>query len=126
MKLTTKVGLLFIFLILGYSSRATHIVGGVMNYRYLGNDNFEISLAVYRDCKRGIPPLDPEALIWVWNHDIPDTILTDFFPIPFDSTLDATIKDPCALIQPDECVNWTNYKGVINLPPDNTGYTVYY
>ncbi|MCB0507822.1 MAG: gliding motility-associated C-terminal domain-containing protein [Bacteroidetes bacterium] len=108
--------------------QASHIVGGVMNYKYLGNDNFEINLYVYRDCKRANPgaTLDPEARIWVYDNDIDSLYNIYLFPIPFDSFLDASIKDPCALIQPDECVDWTRYQNIINLPPNGSGYEIYY
>lgn len=116
--------LLLLLLMIGYSvSRATHIVGGVMNYRYLGNDKYEISLSVYRDCINGIPPLDDPAIIRIWDG-VSETY--SFPRKPFDSILDPGLPDACARIETPVCVNWTKYKDTLVLPPNDLGYTIYY
>ena len=111
-------------IIASYSSvKATHIVGGVMNYRYLGNDKFEISLYVYRDCIHGIPPLDNPASIRIWDG------VSEYYSyvnVPFDDTLPPMTPDPCAQITTPVCVNWTRYKDTLILPPNDLGYTIYY
>ena len=105
-------------------SNATHIVGGVMNYRYLGNDKYEISLFVYRDCVNGIPPLDDPARIKIWDG-VSETVFG--FSKPFDDTLPLIQPDPCARIDSGAvCVNWTNYKDTLILPPNDLGYIIYY
>lgn len=38
-----------------YAARATHIVGGEMNYTCLGNNQYEITLTIFRDCFYGNP-----------------------------------------------------------------------
>lgn len=105
------------------SSKATHIVGGVMNYKYLGNDRYEITLYVYRDCIYGIPPLDNPAILRIW-----DGVSESYrFPnIPFDSILDPGLPDDCARIETPVCVNWTRYLDTLVLPPNDFGYTIYY
>ncbi|MCB0687033.1 MAG: hypothetical protein KDC53_10920, partial [Saprospiraceae bacterium] len=40
------------------SGFATHIVGGDLTYRCLGNDKYEITLMFYRDCLGGNPEAD--------------------------------------------------------------------
>jgi gliding motility-associated-like protein len=102
---------------------ATHIVGGVMNYRYLGNDRYEISLFVYRDCVNGIPPLDNPARIRVWDG-VSETSFG--FSKPFDDTLPLIEPDPCSRIDVPVCVNWTKYLDTLILPPNDLGYTIYY
>ncbi|HUM52476.1 MAG TPA: hypothetical protein PK431_11705, partial [Chitinophagales bacterium] len=107
------------------SANASHIVGGVMNYKYLGNNNFEITLFVYRDDIRANPgaTLDDPAIIRVYNG----TAETQFnFTLPFDSFLNSPLVDPCATIAITERIDWTKYRGIINLPPNNNGYTIYY
>lgn len=119
------IKLLFLFfLVLNFSSaNATHIVGGVMNYKYLGNDKYEISLSVYRDCINGIPPLDDPAIIRIW-----DGVSESYrFPSkPFDSILDPGLPDDCASIETPVCVNWTRYIDTLILPPNDLGYIIYY
>ncbi len=110
-------------LCLPVTSYATHLVGGVMNYRYLGEDQYEIDLYVYRDCKRALADFDSYAIIRIWDGSMENYY---FFELPRVDTLDATLTDPCATIQPDECVDWTKYTGVISLPAIDGDYTVYY
>ncbi|MBP6532521.1 MAG: T9SS type A sorting domain-containing protein [Bacteroidia bacterium] len=57
-------------------SYSTHLIGGEMTYRYLGNDTFEIKLTVYRDCANGIPPFDDPASIGIFdsNNSILDAL----------------------------------------------------
>ncbi|MBK9328371.1 MAG: gliding motility-associated C-terminal domain-containing protein [Sphingobacteriales bacterium] len=102
---------------------ATHIVGGVMNYRYVGNDRYEISLYVYRDCIYGIPPLDDPAYIRVWDG-VSESVYG--FSKPFDDTLPPLQPDPCSRIETPVCVNWTRYLDTLVLPPNDLGYTIYY
>lgn len=55
---------LFIFLFLVSSKMfATHIVGGVVYYKKLSGNTYEIKLIVYRDCFYGVPPFDNPASI---------------------------------------------------------------
>ncbi|MFM8949601.1 MAG: hypothetical protein ACKOKB_02355, partial [Bacteroidota bacterium] len=49
------------------AGQATHIVGGELYYRYLGNNQYEIQLTVYRDCFYGVPPFDEPAYVGVWD-----------------------------------------------------------
>ena len=42
-------------------ANATHIVGGELYYQCLGNDQYRITLNVYRDCYNGVPPFDDPA-----------------------------------------------------------------
>ncbi len=57
----------FLLLLNSFSVSATHIVGGEMNYRHLGGNNYEIRLTVYRDCFNGVPPFDNPASIGIYN-----------------------------------------------------------
>jgi len=116
--------LLLILTAMSFSTvKATHIVGGVMNYKYLGNDLYEISLYVYRDCINGIPPLDDPAIIRIWDGVSESYSYRDK---PFDDTLPPLPPDACARITTPVCVNWTRYKDTLVLPPNDLGYTIYY
>lgn len=39
-----------LFISLNFSLNAAHIIGGEMTYRCLGNDDYEITMTLYRDC----------------------------------------------------------------------------
>jgi hypothetical protein len=70
MKQINKQLLIFIISLLSiYYAHATHIIGGEINYRCLGNNKYQISLTVYRDCFYGVPPFDPFASIGIFSKD---------------------------------------------------------
>src|ERR1044072_6898033 len=58
-RLRFKIGLLFL---LAWSviqpAKASHIVGGEVSYKCLGNNNYEITVSIYEDCVTG----DPKAI----------------------------------------------------------------
>ncbi len=142
MKLKTNQFLLkrFIFctvlgfiLFQGLELKATHIVGGELNYRCLGNNNYEISLTVFRDCYNGNPAayFDDPASIGIF--DINDNLLTTLgqngqllIDLVHDDTLDPTLFDSCLVIPPNVCVHTTTYVETINLPPIAGGYQLAY
>ncbi|MCC7244475.1 MAG: hypothetical protein IT269_02255, partial [Saprospiraceae bacterium] len=108
---------------------ATHIVGGEITYRCLGNSNYEVKLHIYRDCYTGDPWFDNPAIIGVydaqWN-------LVKKLSLPWSSatngndTLPIVLSDPCLQIPPNVCVHRTTYTQVVNLPFKTGGYTLVY
>ena len=57
--------LAFLSLLFCQRLQATHIVGGEITYNCLGNDQYEITLSVYRDCYNGQPYFDQPAIIGI-------------------------------------------------------------
>jgi gliding motility-associated-like protein len=120
--------LLFIIIFLGLLipiTKATHIVGGELNYLYLGNDEYQIRLTVYRDCWNGVPPFDDPAALGVFdtNNVLLQTIYMDFV---FLDTLPLTINSPCVLPPINVCYEVTTYIDTITLPPIPGGYQLAY
>jgi len=130
---------LFIFILLFIFPKiswATHIVGGEMNYRCLGNDQYEITLTVFRDCDTGIPDFDDPASIGIYGYN---SISNSFFldtdvgmsgqlliPVMNNDTLDPTLFDSCLVVPPNVCVNTTTYIDTVFLPFQEGGYTLAY
>ncbi len=85
--------------------KATHIVGGELNYEKLSGDQYKITLKLYKDCGISIVPFDDPAGIYVYdgNNNIIDTLE---LPIVERDTLDATFEDPCLVIPPEICVDF--------------------
>ncbi len=106
-------------------AKATHIVGGELNYRNLGNNNYELRLTVYRDCYVGVPPFDNPATVGVFNsnNQLIKTIQMNFLGL---DTLPPTINDPCTIPPLDFCYEVTTYIAVVNLPPIPGGYQISY
>lgn len=108
-------------------ANATHIVGGEITYKCLGNNQYEITLIVYRDCYTGIPPFDNPASIAVFDQNW--TLKTHLL-IPLDpasnDTLPIILNDPCLTVPPDVCAHGTTYKAIVNLPKIPGGYHLVY
>ena len=116
--------LLAIFLFT-HKAQATHIVGGEMNYKYLGFNKYEIRLTVYRDCYVGVPPFDNPATVGVFdkNNNPIQTLQMAFRGL---DTLAPTISDPCTIPPLDFCYEVTTYIDTITLPPLVGGYQLSY
>lgn len=106
---------------------ATHIVGGEITYKCLGNDQYEITLIVYRDCYTGVPWFDTPASIGVFDSN---WSLKQELSIPWDpasnDTLPIVLSDPCLTVPPDVCAHGTTYKAIVNLPKIPGGYSLVY
>ncbi len=119
---------LFTCCLLSISAWATHIVGGELNYRCLGNDEFEITLSVYRDCFNGVPYFDNPAAIGIFdaNNQLIDTLLLQVNFQGIDDTITPVLPDPCFVIPPDACVHVTTYTAQVTLPFIPGGYQIAY
>ncbi|MBK5284553.1 MAG: hypothetical protein JJE25_04065, partial [Bacteroidia bacterium] len=85
-----------VFILISFCSTATHIVGGELNYRWLGGNNYEISLTVYRDCFNGQAPFDDPIAIGIF--DVNDNLVnTIFITFPGSVPLVPTISSPCLI-----------------------------
>ncbi len=106
-------------------AHATHIVGGEMNYKYLGLNKYEIRLTVYRDCYVGVPPFDNPATVGIFdvNNNPIQTLQMVFRGL---DTLAPTISDPCTIPPLDFCYEVTTYIDTITLPPIVGGYQLSY
>lgn len=123
---TFFIGLLFL---LPQFSTATHIVGGEMYYTCLGNNDYQITLTIFRDCYNGSPNafFDDPASIGIFTED---NILWMELQIPYDpmvnDTLEPVLSDECFVAPPDVCVHTTTYITTVNLPPITGGYQLAY
>lgn len=108
---------------------ATHIVGGEITYRCLGNNQYEITLTVYRDCYNGIPNFDNPAVIGIYEK-AKDSLLTkrlllNYNPLTND-TLPIQLNNPCLIAPPDVCVHKATYRTITTLPFNPNGYLLVY
>jgi len=106
---------------------ATHIVGGELNYRCLGNDMYEITLTVYRDCYNGIPWFDDPASIGIFDSDN-HLVMNRLIPLDFmlNDTLDDVLNDECLVIYDEVCYHTTTYTDTVILPFKPGGYQLAY
>jgi gliding motility-associated-like protein len=108
---------------------ATHIVGGEISYRCLGNNSYEITLTVYRDCYNGIPNFDNPAPIGIYEKG-GDSVLINTLLVPYNAfsndTLPIILNNPCLTVPPDVCVHKATYRTITTLPYNPNGYILVY
>ena len=114
-------------MILPIQLHATHIVGGEMNYTCLGDNQYEITLTIFRDCYNGNPNawFDDPASIGVFNSD--NVLLQQILiPLMGNDTLNPVLSNDCLVVPPDVCVHTTTYRATVELPPLIGGYQLAY
>jgi gliding motility-associated-like protein len=119
--------LIFILLSLLWAkeARATHIVGGEMTYRCLGNNRYQIAVTVFRDCDTGVPWFDAPASIGVF--DVNGLLVYDLrLRLRGNDTLDLDLTDSCYVAPPNICIHRTTYLDTITLPFRAGGYQLVY
>ncbi|MEZ5022394.1 MAG: PKD domain-containing protein [Chitinophagales bacterium] len=117
--------LIFGFAFSWQNANATHIVGGELNYKFLGNNQYRVTLKLYKDCGISVVPFDNPAGIYVYNanNQVIDTLQ---LPIIERDTLDANFQDTCLIVPPEICVDFARYEGVFTIPISPSGYTLAY
>ena len=107
---------------------ATHIVGGEITYRCLGDSTYEVTLSVYRDCYNGQPPFDSIGNVGVYDSTTWELIqwLRPRFIEGKDDTLPIILANPCLVAPPDVCVHRYVYRDTVILPFKKGGYTLVY
>ncbi len=123
----TKKTLLFLLLQFAAAQAfATHIVGGQLNYECLGFDNqYRITLTVFRDCYNGIPQFDQPASVGFFaaSNQYLFQILVEHGR---RDTIPYGLVDPCGVIPTNFCVERTTYIDTVQLPFRTGGYQMAY
>ncbi len=127
------IKLLLFPILLGFCTQldASHIVGGEINYRCLGDNNFEISMTIYRDCFYGVPLFDNPASIGFFdeNNQLDTTVAEHGELLVYvrnNDTLSPVLENPCYVVPPDVCVHTTTYLDTVHLPFREGGYQLVY
>lgn len=112
---------------------STHIVGGNITYKSIGNvpggKGFRVSLTLRRDCLLGSPEaeFDNPAIVGVFSSD--GTFITSIkMPFMSSDTLNEFIRSDCGFEGTQVCVHETTYNGAVTLPamPAPGGYIFAY
>lgn len=116
---------LYILLLLSLAGKAKHLVGGEITYECLGNNNYEFTLTIYRDCQpTGQTAFDANAAITV--YDMNNNVILNLAPPLFSDkdTLPLEAPNNCSNLSSSVCTEVGIYKITANLPPIPGGYTV--
>ncbi len=113
--------LILIFFGISDNLKATHIIGGDISYRCLGNNLYEITMTVRRDCINGQPPFDDPAYLGVYDtHGVRQINIANNGRLDMlyraDDTLNEVAFKNCGIVGGDVCVHTTTYKDTLELP----------
>lgn len=127
MKRITKI--LFVLGLLIISSPnslcASHLIGGKLTYRYLGNNKYEYKLTVYRDCSDQFD-FDNPAYITIFNKSNNLIIQNKGLALSTRSIVPAMPPNPCFVPPAGICVEIGTYIDTVQLAPNSSGYTISY
>ena len=108
---------------LSNAANATHIVGGEIFYDSLGNNQYKITLMVYRDCGSATT-FDSPLNYTIFN---PGGSVYSTYSLNYSNiTPLAIIPDPCVIIPTGVCIERAIYLDTVTLPFNALGYTVSY
>lgn len=117
--------------LLGISSFATHIVGGVIYYEYISGTTYRITFKAYKDCGAGITTgfdgtgTNPRAEIGIYQEGTNALIQTIDMGSPTITTIAAPISNPC-MTTTGICVQEGVYTQTVTLPSNSTAYYLTY
>lgn len=114
--------LLLMGMALAFHGRSEHLVGGEISYECLGNNEYLITLKIYRDCNSTGAAFDPNADMTIFQGNTMFQNTSWFGFDSFDIPIVAT--GPCFIDPPNLCLEMGVYERVISLPPSSTGYTI--
>ena len=134
-KTLISAGLLVLMAVLPAHVTATHIVGGQLTYKCLGDDNFEVTLTVRRDCINGADdaPFDDPAAVGIFDKfgflqfSMGENGKLQM-PLVSFRQLDTSLADDCTFDPSNGavCVEEAIYRDTIKLPWNKIGYFLAY
>ncbi len=106
------------------TARATHLIGGEIIYEYVGNNEYLITLKVYRDCSSTTPFDDPANLGIFTSSGQLFTLVQ--MQNPAITQILYNNNDPCLVPPSNVCVEEGIYQEVVSLLPTSGGYDLVY
>lgn len=114
---------------------ATHIVGGDLTYRCLGNNRYEIQLIIFQDCINGEPTAiaqDIPAFIGIFDNGtnggtffLRDEIGNNSSEFTVEK-VDPNFSNDCVNNPPITCLRKVTFRKIYSLPSNSSGYKVVY
>ena len=104
---------------------ASHIIGGKITYRYLGNNKYEYKLTVYRDCSDQVD-FDSPAIVTIYSKANNVIVSNKALSLINRTSVPAISPDPCFVPPAGICMEIGNYIDTVSLAPNGMGYTISY
>jgi len=112
-------------LLLSLSSYADHIIGAEMYYTCLGDNSYEVTMEIFRDCNSTGAVFDSPATFGIFDSTEDFLFQVQAFPsIP--EQIEPDLSSPCLSIPPDICVEASQYVFEVTLPDGEQMYQVVY
>lgn len=108
---------------IGWSS---HIVGGEIYYDCLGNDQYLVTIKIYRDCNSSGASFDTPLMLGVFRRS--DNTLFNTYSVnyPGSTRLPVEFNNPCVQPPNNICIEEAIYQETITLPSNPEGYKLVY
>lgn len=122
-----QIFFIVISLMVSTFSSASHIIGGEMFYDCLGNDEYQITVKLYRDCNSTGAAFDPSMQIGIFGTNNPSSVNTFVYAsFPGSNNIPINFSNPCLTAPGDVCVEVAVYTKVVTLSPIAGGYDIVY
>ncbi|MCB0479156.1 MAG: gliding motility-associated C-terminal domain-containing protein [Crocinitomicaceae bacterium] len=107
---------------------AAHIVGGEISYECLGNDQYRVTIEIYRDCNSTGAQFDNPMYLFVYDGVTNQRIvgMEQSIYSPQITNLPVIFNNPCVTPPSNICTEKGVYEQIITLPPNANGYTIAY
>lgn len=119
---------LIVFLLSPYLTFASHIIGGDITYKCLGNNNFEFTITFYQDCMDGEPEAiiqDNPAFYAFYTAGNQSELVKTGHVQSFNKTrVDPNFSNDCIDNFPNTCMQKQVFKFTTNLAPHPDGYYI--
>lgn len=122
----SRIFVFILTLLVSLHVNALHIVGGEITYEYQGNDQYLVTLKLYRDCNSiNGAPFDIPATVGVFDsqNNLVQTI--SMFNVQI-TNIPPVVNNPCLAAPPNVCVEEGVYTELVTIPPSPGGYTLAY
>ncbi len=121
-----KIKLSILILFCALKLTATHIIGGVITYKYISDNNYNFTLKIYRDCSVSSQFSNTITVpAYLGTRKVPfltkDAMLTSSSIIKIKPPI-----FPCVIVPNNVCVEEATYNWSMNLPKSNESYFVSY
>lgn len=119
------ITVLWILLLATGQASATHIVGGELTYKHLGNNVYQVRIDLYQDCLTGDPQAiaqDNPALIRIFSAD--NTYLVDSIYMSSSIAVPPNFSNECVNNPPNTCLRRATFIKNYTLPPSIAGYQI--
>ncbi len=120
--------LMMMLLFTYFDTYASHIIGGDITYKCLGNNTFEFTINFYQDCIDGEPEailFDNPAFYAIYTAGNQPQLFT-YGEVMYESRniVDPNFSNDCINNYPQTCMQKQTFKFTKTLPPNPNGYYI--